>query len=120
MAIILGKNIISNKPIYISLQAIYGIGKHQALNICIKTNINGLKKTKSLSEKEIRKITYFIQKNLSVNEQLKKKERSFLKNLYNLKTYRGFRHKLNLPVKGQKSSRNAKTQKILRRSRLLK
>ena len=120
MANILGKNLSLNKPIYISLQAIYGIGKEQAINICIKNNINGLKKSKDITEKEIRKLTYYIQKNLIVNEQLKKKEQSSLKNLYSLKTYRGFRHKLNLPVRGQKTSRNAKTQKIIRRSRFLR
>ena len=120
MSIIFGKQLKKDQQIFVALTKIYGIGLNTAVQICQKTKVNGLKKTKELTKKDLKKITYFIQKHLLIDEELKKKERSFLKNLAKKKTYRGFRHQSNLPVRGQRTSRNAKTQKMLRRSRFLK
>ena len=120
MSIIFGKQLKKQQQIYVALTNIYGIGINTAIEVCQKTKINGLKKTEELTNKELKKITYYIQKNILINEELKKKENSFLKSLAKKKTYRGFRHQSNLPVRGQRTSRNAKTQKTIRRSRFLK
>ena len=120
MSIIFGIQLKPKQQLFIALTNVYGIGKKTSIEICQKSKINGLKKIDELTKNDLKKITYYIQKNLLINEELKKKNNLYLKSLVEKKTYRGFRHASNLPVRGQRTSRNSKTQKILRRSRFLK
>ena len=75
------------------------------------THISGDKKTKDLSEEEISRITEYIQKNYKVEGELKREIQQNIRHLMEIGCYRGIRHKLGLPVRGQRTRTNARTRK---------
>lgn len=111
MARILGVEIPDNKKIEISLTYIYGIGRSTAKKILESTGIDGNKRVKELKEEEIGRIAAFIQKNYSIEGDLKKEVTENIKRLIDINAYRGTRHRLSLPVRGQRTRSNARTRK---------
>jgi len=109
---LLGVNIPENKPIIIGLTYIYGIGNARAKLICHKLHINPLSKPKDLINKQLNKLGKLINQ-FSIEIDLKKNIKNNIQNLINLGTYRGLRHKLGLPVRGQRTRSNARTQRYL-------
>ncbi len=105
---ILGVNIINNKFILFALTSIYGIGKSRAKLICDLNKINYFTKVKDLDNKQIE----LIRKNISnyiLEGDLRRENMLNIKRLMDLNTYRGIRHRKNLPVRGQRTKTNAKT-----------
>ncbi len=108
---IVGIDIPKNKKIKISLTYIYGIGRSQALKILERAQVDPEKRADKLSEEEISRITSVIQKNVTVEGELRRIVSSNIKRLMDIGTYRGLRHRKGLPVRGQRTSSNARTRK---------
>ena len=111
MARISGINLPLNKQVYIALQYIYGIGDHYAEKICKELNIDRSKRINNLTEDEVLKVRELIDKNYSVEGDLRRDISLNIKRLRDLGTYRGTRHRKKLPVRGQRTHSNARTRK---------
>ena len=112
MARLIGIEIPGNKRIDIALRYIYGIGPTNALEILAKAAIDPAIRAKDLSEEQIAKITHAIQDGKYVIEGDLRRELGLnLKRLQAIKCYRGIRHLRGLPVRGQRTSTNARTRK---------
>jgi len=111
MARIAGVNIPQNKIVNVGLTYIYGIGPAHSKNICKNLNIPSRKRVNELSEDEIVKIREYIDKNFTVEGDLRRETSLNIKRLIDLVTYRGTRHKKKLPVRGQRTRCNARTRK---------
>ncbi len=111
MARIVGVDLPKEKKIEIALTYIFGIGRSRAKEILKNTNISGDKKTKDLTDEEISRITEYIQKNYKVEGELKREIQQNIRHLIEIGCYRGIRHKLGLPVRGQRTRTNARTRK---------
>ena len=109
---IIGVDIPPNKRIDIALRYVYGIGSKIASEIVEKTGIKPDTRAKDLDENELSKIVHVIQEGDYLVEGDLRRERSLnLKRLQNIKSYRGLRHVRGLPVRGQRTSTNARTRK---------
>ena len=111
MARISGVNLPLNKQVNIALQYIYGIGNHYADKICKELNIEKSKRVNSLTDSEVLKIREFIDEKFIVEGDLRREISLNIKRLRDLGTYRGTRHRKKLPVRGQRTSSNARTRK---------
>ncbi len=111
MARIAGITLPSEKRIEIGLTYIYGIGRSRSNKILEKVKINKDKKVKDLTEEEINKIRKEIEKGEKIEGDLRKEVSENVKRLIDIGSYRGFRHKKNLPVRGQRTKTNARTRK---------
>lgn len=111
MARISGVNLPLNKQVHIALQYIYGIGDHYADKICKDLNIERSKRVNSLSDDEVLKIRELIDAKYTVEGDLRRELSLNIKRLRDLGTYRGVRHRKKLPVRGQRTSSNARTRK---------
>lgn len=111
MARIIGIEIPNAKKSKIALRYIYGIGPSRALFILNSAGIDPEKRVKDLTGEELNKIASIIQVNFKVEGPLKQEISSNIKELTNIGTYRGYRHKMGLPVRGQRTSCNARTRK---------
>ena len=111
MARISGVNLPLNKQVHIALTYIYGIGDYNAQKICKQLNIEKSKRVNNLTEDEILKIREFIDSKHTVEGDLRRNISLNIKRLRDLGTYRGTRHRKKLPVRGQRTSSNARTRK---------
>ena len=111
MARIVGVDIPNEKRIEIALTYIYGIGPNTAQKILENTGVNPDTRAKDLSENDISKLYEYIEKNVIVEGNLKQRVFQNIKRLKDIRAYRGMRHKLGLPVRGQNTRKNAKTRK---------
>ena len=100
----------NQKHICIGLTAIYGIGRSLAKTICINANVDPTKKVKDLSETEIAALRKEIDNHV-VEGDLRREVQMSIKNKMEINSYQGIRHKKGLPVRGQRTSRNAHTRK---------
>ena len=116
MARIAGVDLPKNKRMEIALTYIYGIGKSKAQNILEKANVSFDTKTDALADSEITAIRNIIDKEHKVEGDLRREVSMSLKRLMDVGTYRGLRHRKGLPVRGQRTSTNARTRKGPRRS----
>jgi len=110
MARIAGVNLPKEKQIEIGLTAIYGIGRKSSLRILKETNINPYTKVDDLTEEQIARLREKIEK-MSVEGDLRRKVQMDIKRLQEIGSYRGYRHRRGLPVRGQKTRKNARTRK---------
>lgn len=116
MARIAGVDLPKNKRLEIALTYIYGIGRSKARDILEKANISFDKKTDDLADLEITSIRNIIDKEHKVEGDLRRDISMAVKRLMDLGAYRGLRHRKGLPVRGQRTSTNARTRKGPRRS----
>ena len=110
MARIAGVDIPRNKRVEIALTYIYGIGKPTSQKILTEAGINFDTRVKDLTEEEVNKIRAIVE-TIKVEGDLRKEVRLSIKRLMDIICYRGLRHKMNLPVRGQSSKTNARTVK---------
>ena len=110
MARIAGVDIPRNKRVVISLTYIFGIGTTTSQKILAEAGIDASTRVKDLTEEEINKIRAIID-GIKVEGDLRKEVRLNIKRLMDIRCYRGLRHRMNLPVRGQKSKTNARTRK---------
>jgi small subunit ribosomal protein S13 len=111
MARIAGITLPSDKRIEIGLTYIFGIGRSKANKILLEAKIDKDKKVKDLSEDEVRIIRDIIEKREKIEGDLRKEVTQNIKRLIDISSYRGFRHKRKLPVRGQRTKTNARTRK---------
>ena len=111
MARIAGVNIPTSKRIEIALTYIYGIGRKTALDICNKAGVGAGKRVHQLSESEIIKIRELIDADHTVEGDLRREVAMNIKQLMDIGTYRGLRHRKKLPVRAQRTHTNARTRK---------
>jgi small subunit ribosomal protein S13 len=108
---ILGVDLPNEKPTHISLRYIRGIGPTTALEVCGKAKVNPQRKAKELTEEEVARIANILDREYIVEGQLRRQEQQNIARLKEIGSYRGFRHRRNLPVRGQRTRTNARTRK---------
>lgn len=114
----MGNVISDNKSIWIGLTAIYWIGRNRSRTLLDKLSIDFMKKVKDLTDEEEKKISDELKDHVLEND-LKRDVMSHIKRLKELKCYRGMRHNLGLPVRGQLTRKNGRTaKKLLGRARV--
>ena len=111
MARIAGVDLPRNKHTNIALTYIYGIGHPRAARILEKANVEAVKKIQDLSEEEVNRIRQVIEAEGLVEGDLRKEVSMNIKRLIEIGSYRGYRHRRNLPVRGQRTHTNARTRK---------
>jgi len=111
MARILGVDIPRNKVVRIALQAIYGVGPQVALEVLEKTNIDVNLNSNELTEEQANEIRLVLEGEYTVEGDLRREVGLNIKRLKDLGCYRGIRHRRGLPVRGQRTSTNARTRK---------
>jgi small subunit ribosomal protein S13 len=111
VARIAGVDLPRNKRIEVGLTYIFGIGRSRSRTILTTTNVDPNRKTDQLGEDEVARIREFIEKNVPVEGELRRTISMNVKRLMDLGTYRGLRHRKNLPVRGQRTHTNARTRK---------
>lgn len=116
MARIAGVDLPQNKQVWIGLTYIYGIGQSRSNEILGTANVDGATRVKDLTEDEVRRIRSVIQEEGLVEGDLRKEVSQNIKRLMEIGSYRGVRHRKGLPVRGQRTSTNARTRKGPRRA----
>ena len=111
MARIAGVNIPTNKRVEIALQYIHGIGAHAAKEITSKVGIEAARRVNQLTDAEVLQIRETIDRDHTVEGDLRRERQSQMKRLTSINCYRGIRHKRGLPVRGQRTRTNARTRK---------
>jgi small subunit ribosomal protein S13 len=111
MARIAGVDLPRNKHVDIALTYIYGIGNARSRRILSAAKVEAMKKVQELNEEEVNRIRQVIENEGSVEGDLRKDISMHIKRLIEIGSYRGFRHRRNLPVRGQRTHTNARTRK---------
>ncbi len=111
MARIAGVNIPQNKIVLVGLTYIHGIGNKFSSKICKDLEIPKSKRVNELTDDQILKIREYIDKNFTVEGDLRRELSLNIKRLIDLACYRGSRHRKKLPVRGQRTRCNARTRK---------
>lgn len=119
MARIVGVDLPRDKKVYIALSYIYGIGiplAKKILEVDLKNQIDANKRVKDLTEEEIGLLNAVISKNYKVEGELRREVQSNIKRYIEIGSYRGQRHRRNLPVRGQRTRTNARTRRGKRKT----
>ena len=111
MARIAGVNIPTNKRVEIALQYIHGIGPQSAKSIVEAVGIDNARRVNQLTDAEVLQIRETIDREFTVEGDLRRETSMNIKRLMDLACYRGLRHRKGLPVRGQRTHTNARTRK---------
>lgn len=120
MARVAGVDLPPNKRVQVGLTYIYGIGRSRATEILEAANISVDARIRDLSEDELNKIRTVIDTQGDVEGDLRKRTQMDIKRLMDIGCYRGLRHRRSLPVRGQRTSTNARTRKGPRKAAVAK
>ncbi|NGX34976.1 MAG: 30S ribosomal protein S13 [Candidatus Anoxychlamydiales bacterium] len=113
---IIGIDIPANKRLIISLTYIYGIGSFLASQVVKKLKLDPDMKASKLTDEDIAKINTILQSDYQVEGDLRRLVQNNIKRLISIHSYRGQRHRLGLPVRGQRTRTNARTRKGKKRT----
>ncbi len=116
MARIAGVDLPRNKRVDIGLGYLYGIGRPLAESILARTKVNPATRIKDLTEAEATQLREIIEKEYRVEGDLRREVQLNIKRLIEIGSYRGLRHKRNLPTRGQRTRTNARTRKGIKRT----
>ncbi len=116
MARISGVDLPNEKRLEIGLTYIYGIGRETSKRILEATGLDGNIRVKDLNENDVAKLRDYIEKNITVEGDLRKEVQLNIKGLIEINSYRGVRHRKHLPCRGQRTRSNARTLKGPRES----
>ena len=111
MARIEGVDLPRNKRVEVGLRYLFGIGPTRARNILSQARVNPDTRVKDLSEAEVASIREYISKHYKVEGDLRREVQLSIKRLIEIGSYRGLRHRRNLPVRGQRTKTNSRTRK---------
>ncbi len=111
MARIAGVNIPTNKRVEVALQYIHGVGPKTAKDIMTKVGIDDARRVNQLTDAEVLQIRETIDRDFTVEGDLRRETSMNIKRLMDLACYRGLRHRKGLPVRGQRTHTNARTRK---------
>jgi small subunit ribosomal protein S13 len=106
---IAGLDLPTKKKVYIALCSLYGIGQSNVWDVLKMASVDGHKRVEELTSVEIGRIQKVIESNVEVEGSLRKKVRDAIERLKRIGTYRGMRHSRSLPVRGQRTRTNART-----------
>ena len=113
---IAGVDIPGNKQVWVSLQYVYGIGPTLSQRILAETGISPDTKVNSLTEDEINRLRELIDRGYRVEGELRKEVDLNIKRLIEIGSYRGIRHRHNLPARGQRTRTNARARRGTRKT----
>jgi len=108
---LVGIDIPNDKRTVISLTYIYGVGRVTAGRICKELGINPNTRAKDLTDEELARVASFIDKNVTVEGNLRRQVSLNIQRLRDIGCYRGSRHRRSLPARGQRTRTNARTRK---------
>jgi small subunit ribosomal protein S13 len=108
---LLGVDIPSDKPSAVSLTYLYGVGNKTARELCHKAGIDPYKRSRDLAEDELGRLAALLERDYTVEGQLRRQVQQSITRLRDIKCYRGLRHRHGLPVRGQRTRTNARTRK---------
>lgn len=111
MARIAGVDLPRDKRVEVALTYIYGIGLSTAKQVLEKTKVSPDTRVRDLTEEEINRLREVIDRDYKVEGDLRREESMNIKRLIEIGSYRGLRHRRNLPVRGQRTRTNARTRK---------
>jgi small subunit ribosomal protein S13 len=120
MARIAGVNLPNQKRLEIGLTYIYGIGQPSAREIATGLGLSPDTKVRDLTEEEVTKLREYIDANYQVEGDLRRERTQAIKRLQEIGSYRGLRHRRNLPLRGQRTKTNARTRKGPRKGAIAK
>ncbi len=113
---VIGIDIPDNKRLEISLTYLYGVGRKRSNEIIEKLGLDPNMRAHKLSEDDIAKISAVLQSEYTVEGDLRRQVQNNIKRLISIHAYRGLRHRLGLPVRGQRTRSNARTRKGKRKT----
>jgi small subunit ribosomal protein S13 len=108
---LLGVDIPSDRPTFISLTYLYGVGPFISRELCRKAGVNPQTKARDLHEDELARLAALLDKDYTVEGQLRRQVAQNIARLKDIGCYRGIRHRRGLPVRGQRTRTNARTRK---------
>ena len=108
---LLGVDIPNDKKVAISLTYIYGVGPRVANEVCVKNGIDPNKPARDLDEDELSRLSTLLERDYTVEGPLRRQLSQNINRLREIKCYRGMRHRMSLPVRGQRTRTNARTRK---------
>ncbi|RMF37684.1 MAG: 30S ribosomal protein S13 [Planctomycetota bacterium] len=107
----MGVDIPNNKKTVIALTYLYGVGPYIAREVCYKTGIDPTKPARDLDEDELSRLATLLERDYTVEGPLRRQVAQSINRLREIKCYRGLRHRVGLPVRGQRTRTNARTRK---------
>ena len=113
---VIGIDIPDNKRLEVSLTYIYGVGRRLSNQIIKKLGLSPDMKARSLTDDDIARINATLQSEYTVEGDLRRQVQNNIKRLINIHSYRGMRHRLGLPVRGQRTRTNSRTRKGKRKT----
>ncbi|AMV17927.1 30S ribosomal protein S13 [Planctomyces sp. SH-PL14] len=113
---VLGVDIPNDKPTYIALQYLHGVGQPRAIEICRNLGLDMQRRARELSEDDIQKINSTLDNDYTVEGQLRRQVQENIGRLRNIGSYRGLRHRRSLPCRGQRTRTNARTRKGIKKT----
>ncbi len=113
---ILGVDIPGKKQVVFSLRYIYGIGLSRAMDIAKKANVDPAKRTDDLTAEELARVIAVLQEGYVLEGDLRRDVSQNIRRLVSIGSYRGFRHRRGLPVRGQRTHTNARTRKGVKKT----
>jgi small subunit ribosomal protein S13 len=116
MARIIGIDIPDNKRLEISMTYIYGIGRRLSNEIIARVGLDPNMRANKLTQDDIARISALLQSEYIVEGDLRRKVQNDIKRLISIHTYRGLRHRVGLPVRGQRTRTNSRTRKGKRKT----
>jgi small subunit ribosomal protein S13 len=111
-----GVDVPNSKPTYISLTYLYGIGNSTSIDICYKLGIDPQTKAKDLNDDQLARINNLLDKEYTIEGQLRRRVQQDIARLRDIHSYRGMRHRRGLPVRGQRTRTNARTRKGVKKT----
>ncbi len=111
MARIGGVDLPREKRLDIGLTYIYGIGRTKAMEVCVGSRVNPATKVRDLTDEEIVRIRDFIGSNFRIEGDLRREVQADIRRKIEIGSYQGRRHRMGLPVRGQRTKTNARTRK---------
>ena len=108
---LMGVDVPNDKQIQYSMTYLYGVGLYTAREVCEKLSIDPKRPAKELGEDELGQIAALLERDYTVEGPLRRQVTQNISRLREVKCYRGFRHRMGLPVRGQRTKTNARTRK---------
>lgn len=108
---LLGVDIPNDKSTVISLTYLYGVGPKVARELCHKAGVPETRKARELADEELSRMATILERDYTVEGPLRRQLQQSVTRLRDIKSYRGLRHRMGLPVRGQRTRTNARTRK---------
>lgn len=108
---LLGVDIPNDRKTVISLTYLYGVGPQTARDLCHKAGVDQDKRARDLTDEEVSRIAAILERDYTVEGPLRRQVQQNIGRLRDIRCYRGIRHRVGLPVRGQRTKTNARTRK---------